>query len=379
MNTFKMATKIITGHGSIDKIRDIDIKKALIICDPFMVKANKVDLITNVFEELSIPYTIFSEVVPDPSIEVVSKGIAKAAEIDPDAIVALGGGSALDTAKAVRHIYQKNDKNADIKLICVPSTSGTGSEVTSFAVISDPENNGKFALVDESMVPDYAILDSELTLSVPASITADTGMDVLTHTLEAYVSSDATDFTDALAEKAMKIIWNNLVTVVQTGDDKAARERVHNASCLAGMAFSEASLGICHSLAHALGGRFHLPHGRINAMLLPYVIAYNAGLDLPEDLPSLERYEAAAQLLGIEAGTPKATVNMLVVNVQRLAKQVGILKTVQDYGIDEDEFKEAIPKMAEAAMKDKCTITNPRKPSKEDLENLYKELCRSGY
>ncbi|KRK79761.1 1-propanol dehydrogenase PduQ [Companilactobacillus nodensis] len=380
MGSFKMPTKIYSGHGAVDKIRDFGINRALVICDPFMEKSHKVDNITKVFDELKTPYAVFSEVVPDPSIDVVSKGIAKAIEIEPDAIIALGGGSALDTAKSVRHIYYgvKNDKK--IQLICVPTTSGTGSEVTSFAVISDPAKNGKYALVDESMVPDIAILDSEFTLSVPAGVTADTGMDVLTHTLEAYVSTDATDFTDALAEKAMRIIWEDLVDVYKDGSNAELREKVHNASCLAGMAFSEASLGISHSLAHALGGRFHIAHGRCNAMLLPYVVAYNAGLDLPTDSePALAKYQQAAKMLGVQSGTAKTSVTLLISRIQRMSKQMNIPKTIEECGIDNAEFMEAIPDMAAAAMNDKCTLTNPRQPKKEDLEGLYKRICRGGF
>lgn len=377
MESFKMATQIYSGSGAVDNIRRYDIQQALIVCDPYVEKTNKLDSLIRLFEQEKTSYAVFSKVVPDPTIDVITCGTAQAIAAEPDAIVAVGGGSALDTAKAIRYIYQKAIQEKNIQLICIPTTSGTGSEVTSFAVISDPQYNKKFALVDDSMIPDAAILDADFTLSMPKSLTADTGMDVLTHTLEAYVSTQATDFTDACAEKAMRIILDNLGDVVKDGSNQPLRTTIHNASCLAGMAFSEASLGICHSLAHALGGRFHIPHGRANAMLLPQVIAYNAGLDSPKELPGLVKYQQAANLLGIQSGTAKATVNLLIVRIKRLIDQLEIPKMIHELDIDEETFIKAIPEMAEAAMQDTCTLTNPRKPAMKDLERLYKSICRS--
>ncbi len=204
----------------------------------------------------------------------------------------------MDTAKAIRQLYQTAEKAANIQLICIPTTSGTGSEVTAFSVISDPAKDSKYALVAEEMIPDLAILDPELTLSVPRNVTADTGIDVFTHCIEALASTNATDFTDANAEKAIVMIWENIVLGFNDGQNIQLREAIHNASCLAGIAFSEASLGICHSLAHALGGKFHIPHGRANALLLLQVISYNAGLNVPEETASLFVYQRIANLLG---------------------------------------------------------------------------------
>jgi len=374
-----MPTKIFFGQDSLKNLSHMDLGNVLIICDPFMEKSHKVDNLTVILEQQQLVYQIFSKVVPDPTIAVVTEGVAAAIQLSPKTIIALGGGSAIDTAKAVRQIYQATTKSSHIQLICIPTTSGTGSEVTSFSIISDPTVQTKYALVDDSLIPDVAILDPNFTVSVPSSVTADTGIDVLTHSLEAYVSTNASDFTDAYAEKAMKIIWENLVAVVKDGEDIAKREKIHNASCLAGIAFSEASLGVCHSLAHALGAKFHIPHGRANAMLLPYVISYNAGLELKEELPALNRYQEAAKLLGIQSGTPKATVHRLISLLSRQMKEMNIPKTVEELGIDSNEFLEAIPAMAEKAMMDKCTITNPRKPTIEELEELYKRLCKGGY
>lgn len=379
METFKMATKIYSGNQAIHALKDFDFQQVLVICDPFMVVSGMVKKVTTILTENEIALQLFSEIVPDPTIEVVTKGVAYAAGFQPDAILALGGGSALDTAKAVRQIYQQVELEKKIQLICVPTTSGTGSEVTSFAVISDPSVNGKYALVDERMIPEIAILDPAFTLTVPSGVTADTGIDVLTHTLEAYVSTDATDFTDACAEKAMRIIWQDLDKVVADGENKELREKIHNASCLAGMAFSEASLGICHSLAHALGGRFHIPHGRANAILLPHVISFNAGIEGDFASPALTKYAEAANLLGLRSMTDRTTVSLLIAGIQKLTRKFEVPKYVTELEIDEGEFLAAIPEMAEAALKDKCTLTNPRKVTREDLAGIYSRICRGGH
>lgn len=375
-----MPTKIYSGPSSIKTIGQLELTRVLIICDPFMEKSGKVNLITDILTERNVPFCIFSEVVPDPTIDVVTKGVALAETCSPDTVIALGGGSAMDTAKAVCHIYCSMRKIDKPQVIAIPTTSGTGSEVTSFAVISDPATKTKYPLVADCLVPDIAILDAELTASVPAKITADTGMDVLTHGIEAYVSTAATDFTDACSEKSLKMVWKYLLKVEKNGDDMLGREKMHNASCLAGIAFSEASLGICHSLAHALGGQFHISHGRANAMLLPLVITYNAGLEEKDDnYTALPRYVEIAKMFGLQSGTPKATVFSFISHIRRLMKQMDIPSYVTDLGVDPAEFNAAIPVMAEKAMADKCTITNPRKPTQQELEELYRELCKGGY
>lgn len=378
MGNFQMATKIFEGKGAIDELKTIPMHRVLVICDPFMEKSHKVEVVTDRLAENDEKYLVFAEVVPDPTIDVVAKGIIEALRIKPDTLIALGGGSAMDTAKAVRHIYSAISGAENIGMICIPTTSGTGSEVTSFVVITDPKAQTKYALVDPSLIPDYAILDPTFTVSVPAGVTADTGMDVLTHTLEAYVSTAASDFTDACAEKAMKIVWENLENVVKDGQNEVLRGKVHNASCLAGIAFNEASLGICHSLAHALGGKFHIPHGKANALLLPHVILYNAGLDLSEDLPALEKYEKAARMLGIQAGTKRATVHGLVANIHRKMQRMNIPKYITDCGVNEEEYLAAVPEMAQKALADRCTATNPRPADEKALEELYKSLCKGG-
>lgn len=378
MGQFLMSTRVYMGESSMEEVKGLGIRRAYIICDPFMEKCGRAGELAVLLAEAGAESEIFSKVVPDPSIEVVTMAIQGMKAMKPDAVLALGGGSAIDTAKAASHLYASMNSGEKPMLIAVPTTSGTGSEVTSFAVISDTQAKVKYALVDQALVPDVALLDPDLTASVPPSITADTGTDVLTHGLEAYVSTKADDFTDACAEKAIKLVWEYLERAVADGSDMEAREHMHNASCLAGIAFSNASLGICHSLAHALGAHFHIPHGRANALLLTHIIGYNAGLELVEDSETLLRYEKIANMLGIGGGTPKAAVYGLIRQIKNLMQRIHIPAYVTDLSVDREAFETAIPEMAGRAMEDNCTVTNPRTPSQTELENLYKNLCKGG-
>lgn len=377
MEQFAMKTKIHMGPSCLEGLKDLPVKRAFLICDPFMVQSGKSDWITELLKEAGSSYEIFSEVVPDPSIEVVSKAIGRMKAFGPDGVIALGGGSAIDTAKAASHIYTRLG-NERLYLAAVPTTSGTGSEVTNFSVISDPGAQAKYPLRSDNMMPDAAFLDPRFTVSVPPHITADTGMDVLTHGLEAYVSVSASDFTDACAEKAVRLVWNHLVRTVEAGSDMEARTHMHNASCLAGIAFNGASLGLCHSMAHALGARFHIPHGRSNAILLPHVISYNAGLlDLTEQ-EACKKYGAIAAMAGIAAGTDKATVHGLVRHIRNLMNRIKIPQYITDLKIHKDEYEQAVREMAEKALADNCTVTNPRKPKLEEIEGIYRQLCKGG-
>ena len=381
MNTFQMGTQIFSGSGSLEVIKNLNMNSVLVICDPYMVASNKVNDIVEPLIELGIPYTIFSEIIPDPTIEVVVKGVGELSIAKADTIIALGGGSAIDSAKAIKEVYSHSSKkdSKSIQLVAIPTTSGTGSEVTAFSVISDSQKSEKYALVDASMIPDVAILEPKLTETVPSHITADTGVDVMTHCFEAYVSTNATDFTDACAEKGLRLAWEYLVSVVENGSDSLGREKLLNASCLAGIAFNEASLGICHSLAHALGAKFHIPHGRANALLLPHVIAFNAGMDLNQDSETLDKFEAIAKLLGIQSGTKRGTVQSLISQLNRQSKRMGIPKYITECGVDKENFMTEIPEMARLAMADTCTVTNPRTPTNKELEQIYLQLCQGGY
>lgn len=367
MEQFIMKTKVYMGKSALEHLKEFQIRRALIICDPFMVESGAVKLVTDCLDAWGSVYEIFSDVIPDPDIQTVIKGITRMADFEPDTLIALGGGSAIDTAKGVRYIYEKSDQGHRKQLIAIPTTSGTGSEVTSFAVITDREKDVKYPLRDDAMMPDGALLDPELVVTVPAAVTADTGMDVLTHALEACASVKACDFGDAFAEKAMKLVFEYLEKAVKNGADRFARERIHNASCMAGVAFNSTSLGLCHGMAHALGAKFHLSHGRSNGLLLAHIIAYNGETEG-------ERYKKAAQALGISSPTGQIGALNLSRKVNRLRERIGIPEKVTELGISKKEFLEAIPEMARTALEDPCTETNPRKPSQEDIEGIYAKL-----
>lgn len=374
MNTFSLKTKVYTGPGSLDALKGLSARSAFLVCDPFMVHSKMADLVSGPLGERGISCRVFSEVVPDPTVQAVAKGVKAIMEAPPDLVVALGGGSAIDTAKAVLKIYTGGGKERPL-FVAIPTTSGTGSEVTAFSVVSDPEKAVKYPLVDEEMLPDIAILDPMLTLSVPAAVTADTGMDVFTHALEAYVSPQATDFTDALAQKAIVLTCQNLPQLYRDGKDERRRERLHNASCMAGIAFNEAGLGLNHSMAHALGGRFHIPHGRSNALLLPHVIAYNAGLmgnEGDESLRARERYAEVAQMLSLPAANPRVGAYNLIGKVRGLLETLSFPKGIAGTGLERREFEEALPGLSRAALEDRCTGANPVPVTLEQIEAIYR-------
>ncbi len=377
MEEFIMNSKIYMGEDASDQICTLNIQRALIFCDPFMKQSGKTELIVKKLDSVHAEYEIFADVVPDPDMTVIQKGLNQINRFKPDTVFALGGGSAIDTAKTVTYLYTKMNGTKRPQMIAIPTTSGTGSEVTSFAVVSDHDAGTKYPLVDAQLIPDIVFLDPGLTATVPASITADTGMDVLTHGIEAFVSVKANDFTDAMAEKAMRTVWDYLERCVTNGNDKDARAHMHNASCMAGAAFNIASLGICHSMAHALGAQFHMPHGRCNAVLLPFIIEYNAGLELPGETDALLRYLEIARILGISAGTNKGTVYAFISRIRSLMSRIGIPTHFSDLNIDGEEFLHAIDLMTENAMKDRCTVTNPRVPTPEHIRQLYMNLYRS--
>ena len=314
MQWFKIPEKIYFEAGSIGYLEKMpDIERAFIVTDESMVKLGYVDRILYHLRkrEHYVHSEIFSDVESDPSFDTIKKGVESMERFKPDVIIALGGGSPIDAAKGMWLFYEHPDadpeglklKFMDIrkrtykfpklgtkcKMVAIPTTSGTGSEVTSFAVITDKKQNKKYPLADYELTPDVAIVDPDLVMSLPKSVTADTGMDVLTHALEAYVSNMASDYTDGLAEKAVELVINYLEKAYDDGTDKLAREKMHNASTIAGMAFTNAFLGVNHSIAHKVGAEFHLPHGRINAILLPYVVRYNS--TKPTKFVSFPKYE----------------------------------------------------------------------------------------
>ncbi len=402
MQWFKVPEKIYFEAGAIQYLEKMpDITRAFIVTDEGMVKLGYVDRILYHLRKRQqyVHSEIFSSVEPDPSFETIKRGVQAIESFKPDVIIALGGGSAIDAAKGMWLFYEHPDADVEgmklkfldirkktykfpklgekCKMVAIPTTSGTGSEVTSFAVISDKVQNKKYPLTDYELTPDVAIVDPDLVTSLPKSITADTGMDVLTHALEAYVSNMASDYTDALAEKAAELVIKNLKECYDNGSNKEARERMHNASTMAGMAFSNAFLGINHSLAHKLGAAYHLPHGRLNAILLPYVVKYNS--EEPTKFVSFPKYEyfiadekyaTIARKMGLKADTKEEGVQSLIKEIQELNEYLNIPKSLQEAGVDEKDFFENIDTLADRAFEDQCTTANPRLPLIPELKQI---------
>lgn len=375
INNFKIKTDIYFGLNSLDKLKDFKNKRVMIVTDSYMEKSGAVEKIKNKLDNCSI--FVFSEVTPDPSLEIVIKGIERLREAKPEIIIALGGGSSMDAAKAIRKISGEIDTQSDTGLIVIPTTSGTGSEVTMFSVITDHKTEVKYPLVSEELLPDVAILDPVLVSTAPPSVTADTGMDVITHALEAYVSLNSSDCSDAFAEKALYLAFNNLLKAYENGGDMEAREKMHNASCIAGISFNYASLGINHSIAHAIGGKFHISHGRINAMLLPLVIDYNADLDGHSGNgygEAAKRYYSIARLLNLPSPNIRIGVKNLIYEIKQMQKAMKMPSTLREHGIDPQSVNSLKEELAQNALMDVCTGTNPRKPTKDDIIEIIGKL-----
>lgn len=403
MQWFKIPDKIYFEKDSIQYLEKMpDITKAFIVTDPGMVSLGYVDKILYYLRKRTTPVhcRIYSEVEPDPSIETVQTGAKMMNEFQPDVIIALGGGSAMDAAKGMWLFYEHPDidfsalrlrfldirkrafkfprMGAKAKLVAIPTTSGTGSEVTSFAVISDKKNNMKYPLADYELTPNVAIIDPQFVMSLPKTATADTGLDVLTHAIEAYVSVMASDYTDGLAIKAIQLVFQYLPRAYKNGSaDAEAREKMHNASCIAGMAFTNAFLGLNHSIAHKIGGEYHIPHGRANAVLLPYVIRYNAAI--PAKFVSFpkynkfiadKKYSEIAQALGLPASTVQEGVDSLIGAVKQLMEEVHEPKSFADCGIDEADYRAKLTDIANKAFEDQCTTANPKLPLVHEIEEI---------
>ena len=409
MQWFKIPSKIYFERNSIEYLKDMrEISKAFIVTDRSMVDLGYVNRVTDQLNLRlnKVQVQLFCDVEPDPDISTIKQGLKLMESFQPDVIIALGGGSPMDAAKAMWLFYEHPEVNFDdlkqkfidirkrafkypelgkkSKLVCIPTTSGTGSEVTPFAVISNKAENRKYPLADYSLTPTVAICDPEFTTTLPARVTADTGMDVLTHALEAYVSILASDFTDGLALQAIQMVFEYLPRAVKNGkNDLEAREKMHNASTIAGMAFANAFLGMNHSLAHTIGGEFHVPHGRANAILLPHVIRYNG--EVPQKLsiwPKYDYYKAnlkyqrVAMALGLPASTPEEGVESLAVAVTNLGKEVGIDMNFASCGISEEEWMARLNEVALIAFEDQCSPANPRLPLVKDMEEILKKAYK---
>ena len=378
MKEFDLSTHVFFGENSLERLEWCENKRIIIITDAFMEKSGVVDKLKARMDGRGNEVFVFSKTVPDPPIEVIAEGVKCLAECQANVMVALGGGSAIDAAKAVRVMADRMGFGHIEECFAIPTTSGTGSEVTKFSVITDSEKGVKYPLVDDDLQPMVAILDPELVSTVPPAITADTGIDALVHALEAYVSTEATDFTDALAEKATTLLMKFLPLAYKDGNDLLAREKVHNAACLAGMAFNAAGLGICHSIAHQIGAKFHISHGRSNAMVLTEVIRFNADLEAVgkgHQNVSARKYQRMAKLIGLPYVNNLVAVNALTRRIEEMKRMFGIPATLKDLDIDPVDVSELRSEMVENALKDKCTQTNPRPVDEADIAKIINKIA----
>ncbi|PAB61082.1 iron-containing alcohol dehydrogenase [Anaeromicrobium sediminis] len=370
---FRVPKDIVFGDGTLEYLSTLEGKRAILVTGGSSMKRfGFLDQAKAYLEKAGMEVTIFDGVEPNPSVETVVAGAKAMLEFEPEWVVAIGGGSALDAAKIMWAFYEHPElKFEDIiepgslpklrnkaKFVAIPSTSGTASEITAFSVITDVANHIKYPIVSYEITPDIAILDPQLPAKMPPHITANTGMDVLAHAIEAWVSISATSYTDPIALEAIKLVFDKLPAAYENGADMEARKDMHNASTLAGMAFTNASLGLVHSLAHKIGGEFGITHGLTNAILMPYIVQYNR--------TATDKVEKLEKLLGIE-DLPQA--------IKELNMKLNIpltFKEVTEVEINEDKFLEVLDRMSKNAFEDPCTLTNPRSSSPEDVAMIYK-------
>lgn len=403
---FRAPEKIYFKKGSmpvaLDELKSVmNKKKAFIVTDSFLFKNGFVNSITERLDSIGITYSCFYEVEPDPTLACAREGAKAMTSFEPDVIIAFGGGSAMDAAKIMWLMYEHPDVDfesmamtfMDIRkrvytfpkmgekayFIAIPTTSGTGSEVTPFAVITDEKTGVKYPLADYELLPNMAIIDTDNMMTQPKGLTSASGIDAMTHALEAYASMMATDYTDGLALKSLKSIFKFLPIAYEDGTNVKAREKMANASTIAGMAFANAFLGICHSMAHKLGAFHHLPHGIANSLLINEVMKFNIseaptkmGAFSQYEYPNvLERYVEVANFIGVNGKDDMDTFNKLLVAIDDLKDSIGIKKTIKEYGVDEKAFLETLDEMVEQAFDDQCTGANPRYPLMSELKEMY--------
>lgn len=410
MQWFKVPPKIYFETGALRYLSKMPgIERVFIVTDHILREMGYVDKVEYYLSKRQnrVNIEVFDDVEPNPSLSTVQKGCALMQEFKPDTIIALGGGSAIDTAKGMWLFYEHPEvkfefmklKFLDIRkrtykypqvkrktrLVAIPTTSGSGSEVSAFAVITDKGNDIKYSLADYELTPNVAIIDPDLVMTLPKGLTADTGMDVLTHAIEAYVSVMASDYTDGLALKAIELVFRYLPRAYHDPGDRKAREKMHNAATLAGMAFTNAFLGVNHALAHKLGGEFDIPHGRANAILLPHVIAYNASRPTKltawpkyEYYQAPQRYQEIAHYLGLPASTPEEGITSLIDAIKKLMREIDMPETVEECGVDAREYLRKLRLIAEKSYEDQTTVTNPRTPLVSELEEILKQAYGPG-
>ncbi len=356
METFWIKPKLYFGPEPMAALDQLAGKRVLIVTDAFLASSGLLDRVKN---RLTGAVEIFDQVEPDPSLRLVAQGVRMLRDFGPDAVVAFGGGSPMDCAKGMCWFSDRHPP-----LWCIPTTAGTGSEVTSFAVLTDTDQGVKYPLVEEDLLPEAAILDASLLEGVPPHVTADTGMDVLTHASEAYVARKANAFTDALAEQAFVLAWENLIKAHAAKGEHPAKEQMLLASCMAGIAFNGAGLGANHALAHSLGGRYHTPHGRLNAMLMPHVIRFNA-----EEPAAAKKYAALAKACGL---APNA--RALSSALGRLRQSLGMPGRLTDCGVERKTVLADLEAITAAALADVCMPGNPRSAAAAELAAIVREV-----
>ena len=404
---FRAPQKVYLKKGclpvALDELKTVmNKKKAFIVTDSFLYKNGFTKCITNKLDELGISHSTFFDVAPDPTLACALEGVAQMRAFEPDTIIAIGGGSAMDAAKIMWVLYEHPDADfldmamrfVDIRkrvytfpkmgekayFIAIPTSAGTGSEVTPFAVITDEKTGIKYPLADYELMPNMAIIDTDLHMSAPKGLTAASGIDAVTHALEAYASMMATDYTDGLAMRALKVIFEYLPRAYENGQtDVEAREKMANAATMAGMAFANAFLGVCHSMAHKLGAFHHLPHGVANALMIDEVLRFNAA-EVPAKMgtfpqydhpKTLRRYAEVAESLGLKGKNDAESLENLIAAIDELKAKVGIKKTIKEYGIDEADFLARLDEMTEQAFDDQCTGANPRYPLMSEIKSMY--------
>lgn len=376
-------------------------KRCFIVTDSFLYKNGYTKTIESKLDQLGIVHTCFYDVAPDPSLASAQSGASAMRMFEPDCIIALGGGSAIDAAKIMWVLYEHPDVNfedmamdfMDIRkrtytfpkmgnkayFVAIPTSSGTGSEVTPFAVITDQNTGVKWPLADYELMPNMAIVDTNNMMSQPKGLTSASGIDVMTHAIEAYVSVMASDYTDSLALKAIKLVFDYLPRAYQNGNDVEARDHMANASCMAGMAFANAFLGVNHSLAHKLGAFHHIPHGTANALVLTEVMRYNSA-EAPTKMGTfpqyqyphtLARYAEIGRFVGLTGADDQEVFEKLLEKLEQLKAEIGIKPTIKDYGVEESYFLETLDEMVEQAFNDQCTPANPRYPLMSELKEIY--------